>query len=92
VVFEDKFVCNATDNCVVPHKTNRCIHFSQIDTKFTGVRAAFIAEKTKQIVIDTIVKIVGKKIVNAAEIRCYIKTRCQLGVSDMESFEEFCDV
>ena len=35
---------------------------------------------------------VGKKSVKAAEIRGYIKIRCQLGVSENEIFEELCDV
>ncbi|XP_053387175.1 protein GVQW3-like [Mercenaria mercenaria] len=33
---------------------------------------------------------VGKRSVNAAEIRGYIKTRCQLGVSAKEIFDELC--
>ena len=35
---------------------------------------------------------VGKKSVKAAEIRGYIKIRCQLDVSENEIFEELCDV
>ena len=35
---------------------------------------------------------VGKKRVKAADIRGYIKTRCQLGVSPKEIFEQLCDV
>lgn len=34
----------------------------------------------------------GKRSVKAAEIRAYIKTRCQLGVSAKEIFGELCDV
>lgn len=33
---------------------------------------------------------VGKRSVKAVEIRAYIKTRCQLGVSEKEIFDELC--
>ena len=58
----------------------------------TGSFAILIAFRCTNVLIDTALKMVRKRIENVAEIRGYIKTCCKLGLSVKSIHDEICVV